>query len=563
MPSSFADIALIIIASAVFGVIARLLRQPTIVAYLITGITLGALGILRSETKDMLHVMATFGITLLLFLVGLQMRFDTIKTVGKVALFTGLGQIVFTSMMGFGIVKLMGMATLPALYIAIALTFSSTIVVVKLLSQKRDLQSMYGRIVVGFLIIQDIVAILMLIILAGFRQGGESISALNFLLTIGKSVILFSLIIWLSQKVFPWFFEKLARVPELLFVASIAWAFGISWFVSSDLIGLSIEIGGFLAGLALAKSLEQFQIEAQLRPLRDFFIVIFFVVLGSSLVVNDFGSIIVPGILLSLFVLIANPLIMLIIMGSLGFKKKTSFYSSMTVAQISEFSLIVMAMGLSLNHVSTREVSIVTFVGITTFLISTYLILYNHQLYEKFSKYLHIFERKNSREEIPLPQVDKGPIILAGANRLGSHLLHAIDKQKLVVVDFDPVVVKHLHAEGYKVVFGDVTDTDIQEHIHMETAHVFISTIPDLEDNLLILKRIQEMRVSTNRAPKVVVTAYTAWEAKKLYESGADYVVLPHFVGGKHLATLMKGGRLDETTMVNWRHHDEKVLAAT
>ncbi|MFH1235531.1 MAG: cation:proton antiporter family protein [Parcubacteria group bacterium] len=563
MTTPFVDITLIVVIAAALGILARILKQPTIVAYLLTGIIVGAIGLHDGASGELLDVMAKFGITLLLFLVGLQMRFDTLKSIGRTALLTGIGQIVITTILGFGLAKILGFASLPALYIAIALTFSSTIVVVKLLSEKRDLQSLYGRIVVGFLLVQDVVAIFMLIFLVGFQENPESVSIVNFLLTITKSVILFALIIWLSQKAFPWIFERLARSPELLFLTSVAWAFGMSLFVSSDFIGLSIEIGGFLAGVALARSLEQFQIEAQLRPLRDFFIVIFFVMLGASLVVENIVGIIVPALILALFVIIADPIIVLAIMGWLGFKRKTSFFASVTVAQISEFSLILMAMGLTLGHVGTREVSIVTAVGIITFLVSTYFIKHQHALYHRFERHLKIFERRDANEDIPLPQITKGPIVLAGAHRLGSQLLHTVGKEKLVVVDFDPEIVKGLQAEGYKVVFGDITDPDIQNHVHLDTAYIVISTIPDLEDNLLLIEKILEMKRQTGNAPKTIVTAYTNWEAKKLYEAGAEYVVLPHFLGGKHLASLIQDGRLDVETVKNWRKHDQKLLAVT
>ncbi|USN53492.1 MAG: cation:proton antiporter [Candidatus Nomurabacteria bacterium] len=560
MPAAFADVTLVIVLAAILGLVARVLRQPTLVAYLVAGILVGAFGLLEFDgSAHVLDLMASFGITLLLFLVGMQMRFDTLKTVGRAALLTGVGQILFTCLIGFGIVKLLGYSTVSALYIAVAITFSSTIIVVKLLSEKRDLQSLYGRIVVGFLLVQDVVAIFMLIFLASYQQNATGLQITPFLLTLAKSAALFGIMLWLSQKVLPWFFEKLARSQELLFVTSIAWAFGISLFVASDIIGLSIEIGGFLAGVALAKSLEQYQIESQIRPLRDFFIVIFFIVLGSTLVISDFSSVLGPAILLSFFVLIGNPLIVLIIMGLLGYRKKTSFYASVTVAQISEFSLIVMSMGLTLGHIGSQEVSLVTLVGIITIVLSTYLILYSKELYPRLEKILGIFEKKNAKEESAMPAIPAGSIVIAGANRLGGHLLRKIQKKKVVIVDLDPVVAKRLEEDGYRVVFGDVTEPDIQEHIRLEDASVIISTIPDLNDTLLLLGILREQDRKKNR-PTTIVTAYTNWEAQQLYDAGADYVILPHFVSGQHLATLLKSGRLNTATMQQWRRHDVKIL---
>lgn len=560
MSTAFLDLTMVIVVAAIFGIFARILRQPTIVAYIAAGLALVAFGLITKESFQVFETMGTLGVTLLLFLVGLQMRFDNLAVVGKAALLGGIGQIVFTTSVGYVILQLLGFDWLPSLYMAFALAFSSTIIVVKLLNEKHDTQSLYGRIVVGFLIVQDIVAILLLIFLAGFQGIGNTPSAWSFVATLLKSVFIFGLVYYLSQTFFPWLFSKLARTQELIFVVSIAWAFGFSALIASDWIGLSIEIGGFLAGIALARSLEQFQIEAKLRPLRDFFLLIFFVTLGSHLLIDDISVSITPAIILSLFVLVGNPLIMLTIMGALGYRRKTSFLSSVSVAQISEFSLILMAMGLSLQHVVSAEVSLITLVGIVTITASTYLILYSQVIYQKIGPLLKIFERKHVTEQ-PLPVYNiRGPIILVGANRLGGHLLQAVDKQKLVIVEFDPLIVKKLQAQKHKVVFGDITDSEIQEVIHLEKAHIIISTVPDINDNIMLISQIQLLKKEQNVSPKIIVTAYTVWEARHLYEVGADYVILPHFLGGKHLASLLKGGRIDEVMMEGWRRHDERVI---
>jgi len=560
MADGFFEITVVVVIAAAFGILARFLKQPTIVAYLIAGVVIAAFGAISEGSQHTLDIMATFGITLLLFLVGLEMRFDSMKTIGRAALLTGIGQIFITSLLGFGITQLLGFAVIPSLYIAFALTFSSTIVVVKLLLEKRELRTLYGRIVVGFLIVQDIVAIFILIFLSGLKSSGGSVEILTLVGTVAKSLLLFGLTYYLSKKVFPWLFDKLATSPELLFITSIAWAFGISAFVSSQWIGLSVEIGGFLAGIALARSLEQYQIASQLRPLRDFFILIFFIVLGSTIIIGDIRSVIIPAIILSLFVLIANPIILMIIMGRLRFRRKTSFYAGITVAQISEFSLILMAMGLTLGQITSREVSLVTFVGVITFIISTYFILHNHALFKKLKHILRIFERKNAHEDIPLPSNPKSSIILVGAHRLGGHLLRSIGKQKMTVVEFDPVIAKKLIQNKYNVVFGDITDSDIQDTIHLNGADLLISTIPSIDDNLALLDGVEKIRESEKKAPIVVVTAYSNWEAEKLYHAGANYVILPHFVSGVHLASLIKNGGFDITTMRKWRKHDIQVL---
>ncbi len=560
MSDPFVEVTIVIVIAAILGIVAKAIRQPTVVAYLFAGILVAGVGIIGDDGATVLDTLATFGVTLLLFLVGLEMRVSNLKSVGRAAVLTGLGQIIFTATIGFVLVRLLGYAILPSLYIAFALTFSSTIIVIKLLSQKGELQTLYGRIVVGFLIVQDIVAILILLFLGSLHVDGAAIPILAFGSVLFKGVLLFTLTVWLSRKFFPWLFGKLARTPELVFITSIAWAFGFSLFAASDIIGLSVEIGGFLAGLALARSIEQFQIESQLRPLRDFFILIFFIVLGSSLIINELQASLWPALLLSLFVLIGNPLIILLIMGLLRFRKKTSFYASVTVAQISEFGLILMAMGLTLGHITSSHVSLVTMVAVITITISTYFILHSQAIYKKIKPLLNIFERGNAQEE-SLPQSElKSPIVLAGANRLGKYILKSAPKEVISIVEFDPEIAQRLKREKYRVVFGDITDTDIQDLVYLSEANVFISTIPTFDDNMHLLERIEKIKEQHQKAPIAIVTAYSNWEAKQLYNKGADYVILPHFLGGKHLAALMKNNTINAKLMEQWRNQDVQSL---
>lgn len=562
METSFVDVSLIIVLAASLGIFAHVLRQPTIVAYLATGIIVSAFGILNLDSKNVLEVMATFGITFLLFLVGLEMRFTELKTVGKAIVLTGLGQILFTSIIGYAIIRLLGFSLTESIYIAVALTFSSTIIIVKLLSEKRDLQSLYGRIVIGFLLLQDLVAMILLIVLSAIQHNsGVSVSTLDIFITILKGIVLFGGIIWLSKKIIPSYIERIARHQELLFISSVAWAFGIALLVSSPLVGFSIEIGGFLAGLALAQSAEQFQITSRIRPLRDFFIVIFFIVLGSSLVISDIHAILTPAIILSAFVLIGNPLIVLIIMGFLGYKKRTSFFASVTVAQISEFSFILMAMGLAVGHVTNTSVALVTLVGVITIMISTYMVTKNHSLYHFLKPVLKIFEKKNhiEKSEVTFPLV--GHTILVGAHRLGQYLLPSLDATKTIVVEFDPVIARTLQQRGYRVIFGDISDPDILDSLSLENASIIISTVPNMEENFGILRFIHSFAKKSR--PSIVVNAQQEWEAREYYKQKADYVLYPHFVAALHLKDLFVKGVWDKRAAANLRRQDQKTLSVS
>ncbi len=529
MTGGLLELAIVILVAAVLGVLAKLLRQPVILAYLVTGIVIGYFGFFNVQDKEVFSIFSDLGIMFLLFLVGLEINYASLRLVGKAAVILGLSQVVFTAAIGYFITTALGFLPLPALYIAVALTFSSTIIIVKLLSDKRELHSLHGKMSVGLLLVQDLVAILILIFLAGVETSGDGIWW-NLLFTVLKGVVLFALMIVLGRKVFPPLFDKIARSQELLFLASLAWLFLLAAAVSK--IGFSVEIAGLLAGLALANSSERFEIAYKLRPLRDFFILVFFVILGASLAFSNFGGLTLPIVLLSLFVLIGNPLIVLVLMGIMGYRKRTSFLAGVTVAQISEFSLVLAAVGLKIGHITEGIVALITAVGIITIALSSYFIMHGETLYRFFSKPLSLFERKRTKETELSDGGEAKPIVLVGCGRTGESLVLGLPRDEVCIVDFDPDVVKKLKMKGFSVLYGDSADEELVHRAHMKEARLIISTSPDLDDNLTLLQRLS---MPDDVRPKVVVRADTEADAKTLYEHGADYVLLPHFTSGQYL----------------------------
>lgn len=532
----FFELTIVICFAAVLAVVFRFFKQPAILAYILTGVLLGPLGVIKLQSGDVMHSLGQIGVTLLLFMLGLEIRLSKIRSVGKVALITGIGQILFTTVVGFVICIALGFTPLASLYMAMALTFSSTIIIVKLLSDKKDLNSLYGKIAVGVLLVQDFVAIIALILLSGFQRG-EPLTALGFGLLILKAAVLFGWVIVFSNTLMPRIINKIAGSSEILFLFSIAWAFSMAAIVSSPFIGFSIEIGGFLAGFALGNSSENFQIVAKVKAVRDFFITIFFVSLGMSLGFDNISRIWLPASILAVYVLIGNPIILMCILGFLGYRKRTSFLVGLTVSQISEFSMIVVFMGYKLNHVSNDVVSVITVAGTITFVLSTYMILHGNSLYKKLSPFLGIFERKHTHEQVLNIENLTDHIILVGANRMGETILEALLKMehKVIVVDFDPDVIARLEEKKVNCLYGDISDIEIQEKINIGRARLIVSTVPDVEDNLLLLEAISKL----NKKATVVVCALEKANAAILYKAGADYVVLPHLAGGRHLAKML------------------------
>ncbi len=529
----FTEIALIIVVAFIAGLVAYLLRQPIIIGFIAAGFFIGLFEYIQSARVDLFGGLASIGIALLLFLVGLDMDFSELKHVTIPAILAGLGQILFTFGIGFVIVSALGFSAITSFYIAAAITFSSTIIVIKLLSEKEDLASLYGRIVVGILLVQDFVAILILMFVAGIHLEGSlatgiTTALINMTLLVGITVI--------AYRVLPRILNLIGRSQEMLYLFSIAWALGIAALAAA--VGLNMEIGGFLAGLSLASSSEHFQISARLRPLRDFFIILFFVGLGIQAFSVGLISQLSTAVVLSLFVLLGNPIIVLLIMGFLGHRARTSFLTGISLAQISEFGLILIALGYRLGDITSADVSLVTFVGVITIFASSYFIVYGDKLYELFRPFAKYFEfRKNLIEEIPKETALSGHIILVGVHRMGRSILEALSNSTsdFVAIDFDPLVVKSLNAMKIPVVYGDITDKDIQDRIGLSVASAVISTIPTFKDNLAILNIAKKNKQRT----KIILTAENEWQAHELYDEGADYVLIPHFIGGRELASIL------------------------
>jgi Kef-type K+ transport system membrane component KefB/voltage-gated potassium channel Kch len=525
------ELAAIILIAAVLGVLMRQLKQPLILAYLVTGFIIAYIGWINLD-KETFKLFAELGVVFLLFLIGLEINYDSLRLVGRQSIILGLGQIIFTFVFGFLIAIFFNFNFLASAYIGIALTFSSTIIIVKLLSEKKDTSSFYGKLSIGFLLVQDLVAILILIFLTGISTGINNQNiALNMFLTIIKGLILFGLILYIGRRFLPLVFDRAAKSNELLFLISLAWLFLMVALTKK--LGFSLEVGGFLAGLALSNSSENFQIAAKLKPLRDFFIMIFFIVLGSSFVISNVSKIGFEIFAFSLFVLIGNPLIVLILMGILGYRKRTSFLTGLTVAQISEFSLILASLGLKIGHINEEVVALITGVGIITITVSTYLILNADFIFKKIHKYLSIFEKKKPLEDNLENLQIKKPVVLIGAHRTGQSIALNIPAKNLLVIDFDPDIISFLRKQGIDYIFGDIADPDVFEKSQIKEAKLVISTTPDFNDNMFLLEEIK--KIGKEKRPKVIVRAETEKDALILYEKGADYVILPYFTAGQYL----------------------------
>jgi len=518
----------------------RLLKQPVVIGYILSGIILGPVILNIVSSTDTFSAFSQIGVALLLFMVGLSLNPRVIKEVGKVSLITGVGQVLFTTTIGFLIARMLGLSTIVSMYISVALAFSSTIIIMKLLSDKKDLETLYGRISIGFLIVQDFIAIAILLIISSLSSGINltSLAIESILKGFGVIIILFVFTIY----VLPSLTKSIAKSQEFLLLFSIGWCFAIaSLFYYFN---FSIEAGALLAGISLSLSPYHLEISSKMKSLRDFFLIMFFIILGSQMIFTNIIQNLLIILILSLFVLIGNPIIVMILMGLLGYTKRNSFLAGLTVAQISEFSLIVVAMGVSVGHVTNEILSLVTAIGLITFAGSTYMILYSHKIYFVLSRYLSIFERKGKKvDEYKYTKEGKFDIFLFGYNRIGFDILKSLKKikKKFLVVDFDPEVITKLSKEKYNCKYGDVNDSEFLNELNLSKAKMIISTIPVVDTNLLLINKIRK----ENKKVIISVVSHQINEAIKLYNEGATYVLMPHFLGGKQFSTMIENNKFN------------------
>jgi len=535
METLFTELTWIIIITLIVSILTTILKQPLIIGYILAGIAISPHFLNIISLENNILIFSKLGVALLLFIVGLNLNPKVIKEVGKVALITGISQIIFTFSLVFLITKSLNFSTISAFYISLALTFSSTIIIMKLLIDKGEINTLPGKISIAILIIQDLIAISLLIIISSFsNQIGLASLAFNTLI---KGIVLIAILFAIGIYILPSLTKSMAKSQELLLLFSLAWCVSLgSLFYYFN---FSIEIGALLAGVILSLSPYRFEISSRLKPLKDFFLLIFFITLGSQMIFSNIEDLIIPIIVLSFTILLLNPLIIIILMSLQGYTKRNSFLTGINLTQISEFSLILLALALNLGYITQDIFSLVTIIALITIAGSSYMILYSNKLYNSLSDYLSIFERKDKKIDEGKYHPDREyDVMLLGYNRIGFDLLTSLKKirKKILIIDYNPDTIKKLVKEGYDCRYGDAGDAELLDNLNISKVKMIVSTIPDLDTNMLIIKKIRK----TNKKTIIIVISHQINETLKLYKEGATYVIMPHFLGGHYTSQLIE-----------------------
>lgn len=534
------------VVAGIVALIMRIIRQPLIIGHIITGVLVGSTILHLTKSQDIMQAFASIGITLLLFIIGLGLNLKVIKDIGNVASIVGFVQISLTFLFGYTVGILINFNKTESVALGIAISFSSTIIILKLLSDRREQTRLYGQIVTGVLIIQDLVAAIALLMLAARGNGTAlSISAITELSI--KGLLITVPILLFGGYILPRFHKILADSQEFLFLFALAWGFGIASLYGQA--GFSLEVGALIAGISLAGLPYTQEISSRLRPLRDFFIVVFFVSLGSQLTFDN--VLVYMPIILIIFVCVTfvKPLIVLATMGLLGYTKQVSFKTANSLGQISEFSLIFLALGYKAELISNDLVTIVTIVTLMSIAFSTYAITYSDQIYAFFEQHFDLFERKHTQGE---PRARKNyELVLFGYQKGGREFLNVFKSlnKKYIVIDYDPEVIEMLEHRKIDYLYGDATDLELLKEAGIEKSKLIVSTMTDHLTNVFLIKHLEKI----NPSAVVLCHADSVAEAGELYEMGASYVMMPHYIGSEKISTFIKRSGLKKSEFRKFR----------
>jgi len=541
----FYEIAALLVLAAGIGFIGLKLRQPLVVSFIAVGIIAGQSGLDMVHSAESIGLLSELGIAVLLFLVGLKLDIGLIRNLGPAALIIGLGQIILTLAGGFGLAMLIGFSQLDALLIAVGLCFSSTIIIVKLLSDKREIESLHGRIALGVLIVQDIIVVIAIIILTGLSSTDSGIVGGLIGILWPAGLMLFG--VWaFIRMIANRLTKQLAQTPELLLCFAIGWAALLASL--GHYLGLGKELGGLLAGICFASTPYREAIAARLASLRDFLLLFFFISLGTQFNLHDAADVTLPASLLIIFVLLGKPLLVYVLTSRHHYERRTRLLASITLGQISEFSLIFLGLAIKLGATSQEVLDVMMLVALASIAISSSMITYSHKLVEFLESLMIKSGGATKTTELGASPalLKKADVIIFGLGRYGLAVARTLQAQGLRVmgIDFNPTAIGYAGDVGIKCIFGDATDREFLSSMPLDSANWIISATPDHEQDaahedprLLLLHNLQ----SRAFAGRIAVTAQTEETAIAMGDAGADLVLMPYRDAAHQAAEMVAG----------------------
>lgn len=558
------DIGLCIVAATVLAYIARLLRQPLLLAYIAAGVLIGPIGLEQITDQDSIQILAEIGLALLMFIVGLEIDFKKLLSAGVPAAITTSVQVVGSAIMGWALASIVGFEGLERLYLGAAVAFSSTMIVVKLLADRSELDTLPGRTTLAILLFQDVFAIIALAIQPSLGRD-LPVGSIALIGLRGIGLVVASIIV--SRYALPLLFRWVAKSPEILLLSAISWCFVVCYAAMQ--LEFSLAMGALIAGMSISALPYTLDVVAKIQSLRDFFVTLFFVSLGM-LIQMPTGSILWQAAVISIAVILSRFLLIWPVLRLMGYDNRTGALSSIHLAQTSEFGLLIALIGLTLQpaHISSEVFSLVVIVLVITSTTSTYMIHYSHGLAARLVRMLS----RTGYKDRHLPHEDAQPvapaeIVLVGCFRVGETLMEqlAAAKADFLVIDFNPQLHERLIARGLRCLYGDISHRDVLEHAGVEHAKVLVCAISDDFLRGTSNQRLLQTLRGMNPEAVIIVSADSVSQAVGLYEQGADYVVLPRVLAADDLMNVIDVARTGHLEQRRSRHAEmlRSRLAAT
>jgi Kef-type K+ transport system membrane component KefB len=530
----FAEIALILLVSALAGALATRLRQPLVVAFVVVGVVVGpsVLGLVRPGGE--LALLAEIGVALLLFVVGLRLDLHVVRTFGVVALVVGAVQVAVVAAGGAALSLALGLPPEAALYVGIGVALSSTIIVVKLLSDRRELEDLHGRLAVGILIVQDLIVVVVLIVVAtiGEQSGSTAVAFLGVAL---QSALFLGALAVLVRFVLDPLLRALASSPDLLLLFATAWA--VSLAAIGEGVGIGSEVGAFLAGFSLASTPYRDAIGSRLVTIRDFLLLFFFIELGSRLEPGEAVDQLALALVLSAFVVLGKPLVITALLGQFRYRSRVSLETGLALAQISEFSLILAALGLQLGHIDEETATLMTVVALLTIAVSSYLLVDSETISRRLAPRLAFLERGHPAGPEEGEGGEPADVVVLGLGRYGEGVVSGLRETHLRVlgVDFDPAALARVAEQGVATLYADAEDPGLPALLDVSERGWIVSTIRRREATLALLAALR-LHGFTGR---IAVAAHRQDDVEELEEAGADRVVMPYASAAKEVVELV------------------------
>jgi Kef-type K+ transport system membrane component KefB len=535
------------------GLLAHFSRQPLILAYLIAGFCIGPFGAGWVKSQESISVISELGLIFMLFMIGLEIDLKKIVRAGKVILFAAGGQLLGGCLLGVlffaGIGLSLGGGHFDAVYLCVACALSSTVIIVKVLYEKRELDTLPGRITLGVLVLQDIFAILFLAVQPSLANLEVSV----ILISIGRVAVLVAAALLVSRYVLPRLFHQIARRPELILLGALAWCFLVA--ETAEQLSLSREMGALIAGVSLSTFPYALDVTAKVTTLRDFFITLFFVALGMTIPVPGL-SVIGLALMIAAFTVVSRLVTTFAPLYLMKQGLRASLLPALNLAQISEFSLVVIQTGVSDHHIAAETANATSFAFVVLAVLSTFAMSRSDEITRWAIGPL---------KRIGLRDLDHGNghgeegqegghgearrIVILGFFRAASALLAEIERQapvlleQITVIDFNPNVYQTLLSRGLHVIYGDISSADTLLHAGVGKSEMIILSVPDaLLKGASNEKLVRHVR-TLNPTAMIVATADLLSDVGELYEAGASYVTVTRLSDAHELFTVIEAAQ--------------------